>query len=232
MSPVASTAPRARRTLLERGPARKTRARQAQDTRAALLRAAIQVFARDGFAGGRIEKISKLARSHDRMIYYYFGSKEKLFVAVLETIYAQLYEAETALSLDPSRPREALAALVRFTWRYYIEHPEFVTILISENLHRGRHARLSPNLASISANALQVLEQILSEGKRQELFKTDLTARDVYLMIASLGYFYNSNRYTLSAFLGEDLMRAASLERWEEFITDVALRATARSQSS
>ncbi len=221
---VTSRSPR--QVLAEKPAVRGRRLRQAQDTRRALLRAAIQVFARDGFAGGRIERISKLARSHDRMIYYYFGSKEKLFIAVLETIYAELYEAERALCLDPSEPRAALAGLVRFTWRYYVEHPEFVTILISENLHRGRHARQSPNLAPISANALGVLEEILQEGKKQALFRATLNARDVYLLIASLGYFYNSNRYTLSAFLGEDLMQPALQIAWEEFITDAVLRTT------
>lgn len=206
---------------------RTTRAQQAQDTRAKLLRAAIVVFARDGFAGGRVERISKLARSHDRMIYYYFGNKEKLFVTVLETIYAELYEAERALQLDPTCPREALAELVRFTWQYYLDHPEFVTILISENLHRGRHARQSPNLGSISAGALSVLEAILVHGKQMRLFRSNLCARDVYLMIAALGYFYNSNRYTLSAFLGEDLMSPLSKAHWQEFITGVVLRAVA-----
>jgi len=207
--------------------ARGTRARQAQDTRGALLRAAIQVFARDGFAGGRIERISKLARSHDRMIYYYFGSKQKLFVTVLETIYAQLDEAEKALSLDPRRPREALTALVQFTWRYYLAHPEFVTILISENLHRGRYARQSPNLLALSANALSLLGEILASGKALGLFRVELSARDVYIMIASLGYFYNSNRYTLSAFLGEDLMAPERLAQWEPFMVAAVLSAVA-----
>ena len=161
------------------------------------------------------------------MIYYYFGSKEKLFVTVLETIYAELDEAEKALSLDPGRPLEALAALVRFTWQYYLEHPEFVTILISENLHRGRYARLSPNLVTLSANALSILADILSHGQRAGLFRADLEARDVYIMIASLGYFYNSNRYTLSAFLGEDLMAPERLAHWEPFMVSAVLRAVA-----
>jgi AcrR family transcriptional regulator len=207
--------------------ARGTRKRQAQDTRDALLRAAIQVFARDGFAGGRIEKISKLARSHDRMIYYYFGSKEKLFIEVLETIYSELSEAEKTIEFSLEEPVEALAELVRFTWRYYVAHPEFVTILISENLHRGRHARKSQKLGSISAVALSILEDILRRGQDTGVLRKDVEARDVYIMIASLGYFYNSNRYTLSAFLETNLMDQAQLDHWEAFITQMVLSAIA-----
>jgi AcrR family transcriptional regulator len=209
-----------------------TRARQAQDTRATLLRVAIQVFARDGYAGGRIEKISRLARSHDRMIYYYFGSKEKLFVEVLETIYAQLNEAESRLNLDLERPLEALAELVRFTWRYYLAHPEFVTILNSENLHRGQHARQSAKLGSISAVALSILADLLARGQAQRVIRRDVGAREVYLMIASLGYFYNSNRYTLSAFLEHDLMAPQALADWEQFIVKMVLSAIGMGDSA
>jgi AcrR family transcriptional regulator len=204
-----------------------TRARQAQDTRATLLKAAIAVFARDGYEGGRIEKISRLARSHDRMIYYYFGSKEKLFVEVLETIYAELNHAESKLTFDLEHPLKALEELVGFTWHYYLEHPEFVTILNSENLHRGKHARKSGRLGSISAVALSILADILEHGQKQGVMRADITAHQVYLMIASLGYFYNSNRYTLSAFLEVDLMAPDQLVAWQAFITATVLRAVA-----
>jgi AcrR family transcriptional regulator len=212
MTPPAKSAP----------PARGARARQ--DTRAKLLRAAIKVFAKDGYAGGRIESISKAARSHDRMIYYYFGSKEKLFVEVLETIYAQFNEAEAALKLDFDTPVEALTTVVHFTWRYYIAHPEFVALLSSENLHQGKLAQKSSNLDKISAVAVGLVGRILTPGQVAGLFRPELKARDVYLMIASLAYFYNSNRYTLSAFLGEDMMAPASLAHWETFITETVLR--------
>jgi len=203
------------------------RKRQAEATRETLLRAAISVFARDGFAGGRIEKISRLARSHDRMIYYYFGSKEKLFVEVLETLYAELSEAEKTIVFSVEQPVDALAELVRFTWRYYVAHPEFVTILMSENLTRGAHVRKSQKLGSISAVALSILEDILVRGQAMGVLRKDVSARDVYIMIASLGYFYNSNHYTLSAFLETDLMAPAALLGWEEFITRMVLAAIA-----
>ncbi|WP_454765896.1 TetR family transcriptional regulator [Cupriavidus campinensis] len=202
-----------------------TRARQAQDTRARILKAAIKVFAQSGYDGGRIETISSLAKTYDRMIYYYFGSKEKLFIEVLETIYLQLNEAEQALELDPEDPLRALTQLVDFVWRYYLDHPEFVAILNSENLSRARHAKKSGRLNEISGYALSVLDGILARGMAAGVFQPGLTARDVYLIIASLGYFYNSNHHTLSAFLGEPIMSAPAVAHWRDVIQRTVLNA-------
>jgi AcrR family transcriptional regulator len=201
------------------------RAKQAQDTRAKILKAAIKVFAKQGYASGRVERISKAARSHDRMIYYYFGSKEQLFVEVLETIYTQFNEAESKLDLDLDDPVHGLEQMVEFVWQYYLDHPEFVTLLSSENLHQGKHAKKSSKLKEISGYAISVVQKLLDAGKAQNVFRTDVKARDVYLMIASLGYFYNANQYTLGAFLGEPLMDKAALAHWREVIKDTVLRA-------
>src|SRR3954453_14580691 len=98
----------------------------AQATRENILRAAIKVFARHGFSGGSVEKISSAAKSYDRMIYYYFGNKEGLFVAALEEIYRRFNEAEAGLALDAAQPVASLGAVIRFAFDYYREHPEFV----------------------------------------------------------------------------------------------------------
>nr|WKF62249.1 HTH-type transcriptional repressor NicS [Paraburkholderia busanensis] len=201
------------------------RAKQAQDTRAKILKAAIKVFAKQGYASGRVESISKAARSHDRMIYYYFGSKEQLFVEVLETIYTQFNEAESRLDLDVDNPIHGLEQMVEFVWQYYLDHPEFVTLLSSENLHQGKHAKKSLKLKEISGYAISVVQRLLDAGIAQNVFRADVKARDVYLMIASLGYFYNANQYTLGAFLGEPLMDKAALAHWREVIKDTVLRA-------
>lgn len=209
-------------------PALGVRAKQAQDTRGKILKAAIKVFAKYGYEGGRVERISTLAGSYDRMIYYYFGSKEKLFVAVLENIYSQFNEAEQALetTLDREDPAGALSQLADFAWHYYLSHPEFVALLTSENMSKGKHAKKSSRLREISSYALSVLESILQQGIRQGVFRPDVRARDVYLLIASLGYFYNSNHHTLSAFLGEALMDEAALLHWREVIQHTVLSAT------
>src|SRR5258706_14342013 len=115
----------------------------AQATREAILRAATKVFAQRGFDGGRVEQISKAAKSYDRMIYYYFGSKEELFIAVLEEMYARFNEAESDLKLNLDDPVDSLKAIIEFMASYYQKHPEFVTLLNAENLHRGKHLRKS-----------------------------------------------------------------------------------------
>jgi AcrR family transcriptional regulator len=200
------------------------RAQQADQTRARILQAAITVFTRDGYSGGRIEKISAEAESNDRMIYYYFGSKEKLFVKVLEHTYEQFNRAESLLSLDPSTPSETLRQLVAFIWDYYVSHPEFVAILSIENLHKGKHARQSGELRRLSGEAVGVLRPIIDAGQAQGLFRQDLDIKHVYLMIASLCYFYNSNLHTLSSFLGQDMAAAGERTDWLAFIQDLVMR--------
>ncbi len=196
----------------------------AQATREAILRAATKVFARHGYAGGRIEQISKAARSYDRMIYYYFGSKEALYIAVLEDSYRRFNAAEQALALDAAQPLQALDALVRFVWTYYQKNPEFITLLNTENLLRGKTIAKSAQARELSSPALAVTQRVLQSGAAQHLFRPDLAARDVYLMIAALAYFYLGNRYTLSAFLGENLEAPAALTHWEGFVIDAVRR--------
>ena len=196
----------------------------AQATRDSLLRAAIKVFARHGFDGGSVEQISSTARSHDRMIYYYFGSKEGLFIAVIEEIYRRFDEAESSLEIDMGDPVRALREMTRFVWNYYNRHPEFIALLNEENLHRAKHISKARRAGEYSSSAISLLDRILAAGIERGVFRTGLHARDVYLMIAGLGYFYLSNRHTLSVFLGERLEAPEALQHWEGFIIEAVLR--------
>ena len=200
------------------------RAQAAAATRENILRAATKVFAKHGFAGGKVDQISKAAKSYDRMIYYYFGSKEGLFIAVLEEMYRRFNDAESKLSLADAHPVDALKAVIRFMWAHYQKHPEFITLLNTENLHRGKHISKSLRAAEYSSPAVSVLGEVLARGAHLELFRGDVAARDVYLMIASMAYFYLSNRCTLSAFLGEQLETPDALAHWEAFLIDAVLR--------
>lgn len=142
-------------------PRRRTRA--PDQTRDALLRAAVVEFAREGYGGARVDRISKAAKSNDRMLYYYFASKEKLFHHVIEHCYADLVASEEALALDFTRPRAALAELVAFNWNYYWDNPELLSILASENLFKGRHVK--NNIRGIFASAqLGMLDRVLTSG--------------------------------------------------------------------
>ncbi|MDP4078497.1 TetR family transcriptional regulator [Acidovorax sp. A1169] len=222
-----SATPTKTRTASTRAPStRRTGVREqaAQTTRDNILKAAIKVFARYGYEGGSVEKISKAAKSFDRMIYYYFGSKEGLFIEVLEEIYRRMNDAESALDIRLETPVEALKSVVRFVSQYYRKHPEFVTLLNTENLHKGKHISKSMRAREYSSPAVSVIEQVLAAGVASQEFRADLRARDLYLLIASMGYFYQSNRYTLSAFLGEDIDQPEAVVHWDEFMIDTVLR--------
>lgn len=183
----------------------------------------MEEFARHGFSGARVERISTRARTVDRMLYYYFSSKEGLFRAVLEKCYEDLGHAEQALDLRSTPPLDGMRALIAFTWNYYLENPAFLRILNSENLHRGEHLRRAQRVSTLSFPLLSLLEDIIARGAREGVFRGDADPMQVYITIAAVGYFYLSNRYTLSKFLGTNLMAPAALDSRLDHITDVIL---------
>jgi AcrR family transcriptional regulator len=195
------------------------------DTRQGILDAAVRVFAERGLGGARTSLISRAARSNERMIYYYFGSKEKLFIEVLETVYRDMWAAESAVDLDISDPEEALRKIMRFTLDYYLRHPEKLALLNNENLHKGKYVSKSKKLKEFSSPALDLMEGIYRKGVEQGVFRQGIAPLNIYLSILSLNYFYVSNRYTLSAFLGFDLMEKDHLAGWRDWVSDVVLRA-------
>lgn len=199
----------------------------AQATRESILLAAIEVFAKDGFAGGRVDEISRAANSHDRMIYYYFESKEGLYIAVLEEIYRRMNAAEEQLELRDDEPVESLAAIIRFVLRYYQQNPSFITLLNTENLYGGRHVAKSPRASEYSSRAIDMLRGVLAAGAAKGVFRNDLVPLDIYLMIASMGYFPMSNRHTLKSFLGQPIDSAEAVEHWEEFMIEAVMRVVA-----
>jgi AcrR family transcriptional regulator len=198
---------------------------RAVDTRESILQAAVKVFAERGLGGGRINLISRAARSNERMIYYYFGSKEQLFVEVLGKIYRDMWEAESALDLDLADPADALAQVVRFTMDHYLAHPEMLALLNNENLHKGRYVSKSKTMKELSSPALDLMGRIYRRGVEQGVFRRGISPLHIYLSIMALNYFYVSNRYTLSAFLGIDQMADDNLSAWRTWVEDMVMRA-------
>jgi len=195
------------------------------DTRDTILQAAVKVFAERGLGGGRINLISRAARSNDRMIYYYFGSKEKLFVEVIGKIYRDMWEAESALNLGLENPESALKQIVQFTMNHYLTHPEMLTLLNNENLHKGKYVSKSKAMKELSSPALDLMGRIYRRGVEDGVFRSGIAPLHIYLAILALNYFYVSNRYTLSAFLGIDLLDDKNLSAWRAWVVDVVLRA-------
>ena len=193
--------------------------------RARILSAATSEFAQHGFGGARVERIARRAEANKRMLYYYFGSKDELFLAVLEDAYAHIRNAEHDLDLEHADPREALKRLVEFTWNYYLEHPEFMALLATENLHKGSHVHRSRRVHKLHSPLVDTLRAILRRGERQGLFRRGVDPVQLYISIAGEGYFYLSNRYTLSRIFGRDLMAPRELHGRARHITDLVLNA-------
>jgi AcrR family transcriptional regulator len=197
-------------------------------TRSRILDAATVEFARFGLGGARVDRIAERAGANKRMLYYYFGSKEELFLAALEESYAHIRNAERDLDLEHRDPREALKRLVEFTWRYYLEHPEFMTLLNSENLHKGRHVQRSKRVRELHSPLVETLRAILRRGERQGFFRPGVDPVQLYISIAGEGYFYLSNRYTLSRIFDRDLMAPRALAGRARHITQTILNSVKR----
>jgi AcrR family transcriptional regulator len=202
---------------------RRDGTRDSERTQAAILAAATREFARHGLAGARVDRIAAGARTNKRMLYYYYGGKEALFVAVLEDCYARIRRAENALSLLDVDPLESVRRLVEFTWNYYLRHPEFLTLLNSENLHGARHVRKSPNVREMNSPLIETLGEVLERGRGSGVFRRDVDALQLYVSIAALSYFYLSNNQTLSAVFGRNLATPQARKERLQHMVDVVL---------
>ena len=185
--------------------------RDPERTRRKILDAATEEFARYGLGGARVDRIAARAGANKRMLYYYFRDKDNLFLAALEGRYAHIRAAERELDLEQVEPREALKRLVAFTWSYFLEHPEFMTLLNSENLHQGRHVRRSRRVPEMHSTLVETLRGILRRGERDGVFRKGVDPVQLYISIAGEGYFYLSNRYTLAQIFKRDLMTQPAL---------------------
>ena len=170
-----------------------------------ILKAATVEFARAGLGGARVDRIAARAGANKRMLYYYYGNKEALFLAVMEASYESIRNAERGLHLAEVEPEEGIRRLVEFTWEYYLKHPEFLTLLNSENLHKARHIKRSKNIPALHSPFVAMIEDLLGRGVQSGKFRRGVDAVQLYISIASLSYFYQSNRHTLSTVFARDL---------------------------
>jgi len=197
--------------------------RDPEQTRARILAAAKAEFARVGLGGARVDRIAALAGANKRMLYYYFGSKDELFRAVLEATYEHIRESEKALHLAEVDPAEAIRRLVVFTWNYYLEHPEFLSLLNSANLHRAEHLKQSTKVRRLHSPFVALIGDILERGRAAGRFRDGVDAVQLYISIAALAYFYLGNNYTLSAIFGRDLKAKKAREARLSHMTDLVL---------
>ncbi|PWB63436.1 MAG: TetR family transcriptional regulator [Bradyrhizobiaceae bacterium] len=203
--------------------ARRAVGRDPERTRAAILAAATREFTAKGLTGARVDAIARRAGANKRMIYHYFGDKEGLYIAVLEDTYAAIRRAEIGLDLGHRDPVDGMRELVLFTWRYFIEHPEFLSLLGTENLHRAVHLKKSKRIRNLHNPLVDMISGLLERGAKAKLFRKGVDPVELYITIASLGFFYMSNRHTLSTIFGVDLSAPERLEVRGRHIVDVVL---------
>jgi TetR/AcrR family transcriptional regulator len=188
-----------------------------------ILRIATQEFSSKGFDGARVDDIMRLSKVSKNLIYHYFSSKEDLFVAVLEEAYKGLHEHQMKWPLDATSPVDGIRRLVRSTFQYWQESPEFIGLLNSENFHKGRHLQKSKIAKSGYASLLANIDKLLRRGMETGDFRKDVDPIELYISISALAYHYLSNRYTLSYLLDRKLSSEADIKARVSHIEDVIL---------
>jgi AcrR family transcriptional regulator len=189
-----------------------------------ILEVATTEFANKGLTGARINEIADSMRTSKRMIYYYFGGKEQLYLAVLENAFRRVREAESQLHLDEAAPEEAMRALVRFRFDYHDQNPQFVRLVMNENMQDGRFlAQLQPG-ATLNSQALKVIEGVYQRGCKSGVFRRGIQPFDIHLLISSLSFYSVSNRHTFSINFQRDLSAPEEVKRRRANVVEMVLR--------
>jgi TetR/AcrR family transcriptional regulator len=174
-------------------------------TRERILKVATQEFAARGYDGARVDDIMRLSKVSKNLIYHYFGSKEQLFIAVLESAYQGMHAYLMTWPLDVSSPIDGIRKLVKSTFKYWRDSPEFIGLLNSENFHKGRHLRKSKLSKAGYSDLLGNIANLLKQGEKLGDFRAGVDPVELYISISALAYHYLSNRYTLSYLMDRKL---------------------------
>jgi len=197
--------------------------RDPEGTRRRILLAAAEEFASGGLFGARVDQIARRAETNERMLYYYFGSKEQLFTAVLEHAFSALNEAERTLDLADLAPVEAITRLAHFVWDYYRDHPEFLRLINNENLHEARYMQKSTRIREMISPIVATFAAIIARGEAAGLFRANLDPLRVYVTLSGMGYYIVSNRFSLAATLGRDFSSGAEHAEMVRLNTEMML---------
>jgi len=200
---------------------RKPKAPEAN--RARIVQAAIDEFAGRGFKGASMDAIAARTHTTRALINYYFGSKEKLYIAVLEQVYAGIREAEGELDLDHLAPADAVRRIVGFTYNYYLTHEGFVRIVVAENQARGRQFRKSKAMRTLNRPIIDRLSGVIERGQAQGLFRADIDPVEVHKSIAALGMFNVTNQYTFGSIFQREMGAKGDVTRRCEMVTELIL---------
>jgi TetR/AcrR family transcriptional regulator len=197
--------------------------RDAERTRAEILAVATREFADKGYDGARVDEIAAKTSTTKRMLYYYFGNKEKLYIAVLEQAYAGIRALEQTLDVEHLDPAEAMRKLAELTFDHHEAHPDFIRLVTIENIHRAEHIARSAALSGLANPALEVLTRILARGRADGRFRAGIDPLDVHMMISAFCVFRTANRHTWHAIFQRDMLDPKRRKHYRTMLGDLVL---------
>ena len=205
-------------------PKEGSRTNHPERTKANILAVAMQEFGEKGLAGARIDEIAAATDTSKRMIYYYFGSKEGLYTAVLEESYRRMRQEEGDLNLDNLDPEEALRKLVAFTFDHHNSNESYIRTVMSENMHRAQYMAKSELMSDLNLPAITTIEKLYRRGVMSGVFRPDLDPLDVHASISALAFFNVSNRYTFNMIFRRQSPTPAEHTRRRDSVVEMIVR--------
>ena len=218
------TAKPAARKKTAAGRRETTRTNDPERTRANILEVAEAEFGEKGLAGARIDEIAAATKTSKRMIYYYFGSKEGLYLAVLEESYRRTRDIEAELHLQDLDPEQALRRLVAFTFDHHLNHENYIRLVMSENIHRGEYLAQSPRIQELNVPAISAIQNLYQRGVKRGLFRPGLDPVDIHASISALSFFNVSNRHTFGLIFKLDMKSAAYIAHRRDNVVEMIVR--------
>ena len=215
---------RAGKTVSGDNPGQVRRSQVSEETRRDILIAGMKEFAEKGLVGARVDDIAARTRTTKPMIYYHFGSKEKLYAAVMEETYIGVRSKEQGLHLDDLPPLDAMRRLVEVTFDHHASHPEHVRLVCAENMEHARHIAGRPSLVERNAIAIETVGRLLERGERDGVFRPGLNPHHLHLLMTSFCFIRVSNRYTWKAVFGMDLWDEDDVPSQREMIVEAVFR--------
>ncbi|WP_203290727.1 TetR/AcrR family transcriptional regulator [Maricaulis parjimensis] len=200
--------------------------RQAEtdDNRRNILDVAISEFSDKGLTGARIDEIAERTRTSKRMIYYHFGSKEGLYKAALAEAYGRIRTLETEMDLDSLSPTEALRGICEFTFNYHNDNPEFVRLIMNENMLYGAHLGEMDVVRSRNRAIVTLLSHLIERGVQSGEFRNDLDPINLHMSISALCFHYAANRYTFSKIFAWDMESPEAVAERRKIVADIVER--------
>jgi AcrR family transcriptional regulator len=200
------------------------RVRDSARTRAEILDVATAEFAANGYHGSRVDEIAALTRTTKRMIYYHFGGKKQLYIAVLERAYTRIRAAEREADVDDLDPVDALRRVAEVTFDHHGDNPEFIRLVSIENIHNAEHLKELVEMVDLGGSVVALLDGILRRGRAQGAFRMDVDAVDVHMMISAFCVFRVANRHTFGTIFGRDLVDPARHDHYRTMCGDMIVR--------